>query len=303
MIAAAAGSLSSARAATVVFHAYTNPSASGSSGATSSTPTEAFGAISEGFAAVGSDTATQWNSILGSGATIGSATTLTRGNDVVTGNYVFWVNRNGLPVPDDHWNRSNYGTVGGGTIDRGDHATDNSRTYPTTIDISPATTAHSGADLLGNQSLIGVGTNRYLFIDPDGSLSRISVLTGAASVSELTWTSFAAGPFMGTTLVSQLQNFIGYDSGASVGDDVLVFLQGDTIVRYNIDGTVAEELNPTWTGIMEGKTLGDVIDGDYDDLTYLGWDNGPVIMQTVPEPASLTLVAAGAMLFLRRRRR
>lgn len=74
-------------------------------------------------------------SIVDSGAAFGSATTLTRGNDVVTGNYVYWVNRNALPVPDDHWNRSNYGTVSGGTIDRGNHTTDDLRSYPTTIDL------------------------------------------------------------------------------------------------------------------------------------------------------------------------
>lgn len=230
-----------------------------------------------------------WESLILSPNVIGNSTTLTRARDFVEDWDINFVN----PTVNDR----NYWF---------DFYSDNSTNhvsraaFPLTLVGGP----QAGQSVLGNNNLLAMGDDNSLWLDADGSLSYYNYPTGTLEFNS-TKTSFSTGPsgWLGSSLTSKVGNLIGYEEG------MLYFLEGaNTVQVFNYDLGFVRTDRFSFDGQLAGQSLADVIDGKVENVTYLGWDLGPVIamVQTspVPEPSSYALLSFGAVgLWLARRRK
>ena len=198
-----------------------------------------------------------WKALLNSGYIMGSATRLTRAQDLLED----WdVNFVAPQTPDRNhwfdWYGDNYaaGTFVG---------------YGKVLLNGP----QKGARVMGNGNLLAVGDDRTMWLDADGSLSFYWRGTGALDFDSSRVT-FAGGPkgWVGTTLRGHLSQFIGYEEGR------LYFLEGDRMLHvFDRDLNFVRSDELYLSGELIDSSLGDVIDGKVPGVTYLGWDLGPVI--------------------------
>ena len=167
---------------------------------------------------------------------------------------------------------------------------------------------HAGASVFKNPDILAMGDDDYIVLNADGSFSRYG-LDGLQDANIGGWQTFADGRYKGRRFDDVLGDMIGYEDG------ILVFLEGDsTIVRYGIGGKVSEVSEFSFANAAGDKgpdlsqySLGDIIDGKVEGFSYIGWDNGPVVIDIslVPEPAAAAVlagIAAMAALALRKRR-
>ncbi|MBQ0727144.1 MAG: hypothetical protein KBT77_07335, partial [Thalassolituus oleivorans] len=138
---------------------------------------------------------------------------------------------------------------------------------------------HANESILNNSSLIAVGDDNTLWYDSDGSLSIYNYPNGTLS-SDLAQTTFTTGPasWIGTTLASKMQYFIGYEQGN------LYFLEGDSTLHVFSTNLVFSRTDIVeLEGSLFGYTLGDLVDGNIPNTYYVGWDLGAVVAFVHPD--------------------
>lgn len=198
-----------------------------------------------------------WRNLLGSGYVMGSSTDLTRGQDLTEDWHINFVDPK---TPDrNYWFAWYADNVPAGVYVG----------YGQTLLNGP----QKGARVMGNPSLLAVGDDRTVWLDPDGSLSYYLRGTGTLDLDS-TATTFPNGPkgWSGTTLRSHLRQLIGYEEGK------LYFLEGErTLHVYDRNLTFMRTDEIYLSGELIENSLGSIVDGKVPGLTYIGWDLGPVI--------------------------
>lgn len=167
---------------------------------------------------------------------------------------------------------------------------------------------HANESIFNNNDLLAFCDDRYIFFDPDGTLSAYSY-AGGGVVADYAWTTFTGGYWAGQSLAGKLQYMIGAEENS------LVFLDGSSrIVTYYLNGSApsVSSYDLILSGDLEGYTLLDVIQGKVENYTYIGWDIGAMIVnvdadfgptRNIPEPSTAILGIAGIAGFMLRRRR
>lgn len=171
---------------------------------------------------------------------------------------------------------------------------------------------HAGESVINNNDILALMDDMYLFFDPPDSTLSLYWLQGSTSGTlryDFTWSTFSAGTFAGQTLESCLQYMIGAEE-----QNLFFLLDDSTIVQYqlnygNLDAvTFKYEFEYILPGPLAGYTLKQLIDGDVPDYTYVGWDNGPIVVNVqadfrpIPEPSAVLLSLAATSALIRRRR-
>ncbi len=157
-----------------------------------------------------------WREVTESGYVIGNSTNLTRARDMMEDFHINFVNPLNIT-------RNFYFHF------YSDNATSyvNRISFPLTLVNGP----NAGQSLLFNNRLIAMGDDNTLWLDLDGTLSIYNYPTARVEFDS-TKATFTTGPasWIGTTLVSKLPNFIGYEEAK------LYFLEGDnTLHVFNYD--------------------------------------------------------------------
>ncbi len=227
----------------------------------------------------------QWKQLLESGYIMGTGTHLTRGQDFSEDFHLNWVN----PAVMDRNYYDNWWIPG-------EDLYVFSSGYPRTLANQGP---HAGASVLANPNLLAMGDDNFLFWDDDGTISVYNY-PGGTLETDYTWTEFTSGYWDGESLSSKLHLLIGYEEAN------LYFLEGDSlIVRYSLLGTAGSSYILTFANDSDlaGYTLGQLVDGDIDGFTYMGWDVGPVAIGInatipIPEPSTSALMILGGTLSL-----
>jgi hypothetical protein len=234
----------------------------------------------------------RWTKLLESGYILGMGTPLTRGQDVSEDFHLNWIN----PEVEDRNYYDNWWVTGEDLYVL-------SSLYPRTLANQGP---HANASVISNPNLLAMGDDNYLFWDEaDGTIS-IYNYHGGTLETDYTWTHFSGGYWDEESLESKLHLMIGYE------ESYLYFLEGDsTVVRYLVSGVAGGYSGLSYTVTFEetsdlaGYTLGQLVDGEIDGYTYIGWDVGPVVIGVnailpipIPEPATTTLLMLGGMLAL-----
>ena len=198
-----------------------------------------------------------WKALLNSGYVMGSATRLTRAQDLLED----WdVNFVAPQTPDrNHW-FDWYGD---------NYAASTYVSYGKVLLDGP----QKGARVMGNGNLLAMGDDRTMWLDADGSLSYYWRGTGTLEF-DAKRLSFPNGPkgWAGTSLRSHLSQLIGYEEGR------IYFLDGDRMLHvFDRDLNFVRTDELYLSGELIDTSLGQVIDGKVPGVTYLGWDLGPVI--------------------------
>lgn len=132
---------------------------------------------------------------------------------------------------------------------------------------------NKGEAVAGHERLLAVGDAQSLWLDKDGSLSQAGIVSGHLTYDSKA-TAFTGGAtgWAGSTLVSHLAQFIGFEQGR------LYFLEGrNTLHVYDRDLKFIRTDEARLSGELRGHALGDIIDGKVGGVSYVGWDLGPVI--------------------------
>lgn len=199
-----------------------------------------------------------WTALATSENTLGNGSSLTRSRDIMEDFQINFVN------PSDSL-RNYYGY----------YYSDNDNyyifriSYPLTMYNGPNT----GQSLINNTRVLAMGDNNSLWLDNDGTLSYYNYPGGTLSINS-TKTVFPTGPvgWAGATLTSKLQYLIGYEQSQ------LYFLVGDSTLHvFNYDLSYVRTDEFQFDGDLAGVTLGQVVDKQIPNATYLGWDLGPII--------------------------
>ncbi len=233
----------------------------------------------------------QWKQLLESGYIVGTGTNLVRGQDVSEDYHLNWIN----PEVSDRNYYDNWWISG-------ENLYVSSAGYPRVLANQGP---HAGASVIANPNLLAMGDDNYLFWDDDDTISVYNY-PGGTLETNYSWTTFSTGYWNGESLKSKLNLLIGYEEG------YLYFLEGNSlIVRYNLAGTTNTTYTLTFANDSDlaGYTLGQLVDGEIDGFTYIGWDVGPVVIGVnavipIPEASSLAMVMlfGGALGILRFRK-
>lgn len=145
---------------------------------------------------------------------------------------------------------------------------------------------NAGQSLLNNPRLLAVGDDNTLWRDLDGTLSYYNYPGGTLEYDS-TAAVFPQGPpgWIGVPVVENLDKLIGYEQAK------LYFLEGESTVHSFLYsnlaylGTDVVELD----GDLAGHSLADIIDHKVPDVSYGGWDLGPVfiMVDTTPNTSSV----------------
>ncbi|MEM1222260.1 MAG: hypothetical protein AAGH40_05810 [Verrucomicrobiota bacterium] len=236
----------------------------------------------------------RWSSLLSSDYIVGSANTTTRGIDLIGGTGGF----NNLSIYDTttpntfyvspYFAPTNFSESAGlGSI------------WATEIGTGP----YTGTSLLRNPDIVAMDVSRIVLYDSttDNLYAYTRVDGTLSNSSNLAWTygdfgntgtvdnTFTNGPFANQNISSQISNLVG-------ADNQLHFLDGDSTVHVydqNLDFIATNTI--TLSGDLAGETFGDLVDGEVDGYTYLGWENGIVVAglsdpRAVPEPSAYSFI-------------
>jgi hypothetical protein len=230
-----------------------------------------------------------WSSLLTSGYLLGGNGSSTRGRDFLT-----------------DWDINFYAPGNTTTVYWGDWYTDRptwtrtNSSYPLTLANGPL----AGQSLIGNTKLIGMGDNNTLWFDSTTGKLNIYNFDGGTLEQTLNNTTFTGGSYNGLSLSSQLaSSFIGYEQSQ------FYFLEGSNKVNiYNYSLAFVRQDTLNLSGLLAGKNLAQLIDGQIAGYTYLGWDLGPVVLaiddpRSIPEPSACLISLSGMLLLFRRKRR
>lgn len=174
---------------------------------------------------------------------------------------------------------------------------------------------HSGQSIFNNADLVAFGDDTFVFYsqagEMAGTLSFYSYATGRQLTAYGGWTNFKAGsgPWGGESLADKMQYLIGFEGSE------LFFLNGaNTIISYDRNGGAGKSFQYNFTGDLADYTLADIIDGKIEGYTYLGWDEGAVIVNldieglgpgraiSIPEPPMALGAFALVLIFFKKRR-
>jgi len=198
-----------------------------------------------------------WKALLNSGYAMGSATRLTRAQDISEDWDINFV----APLTPDRnhwfdWYGDNY--AAGTYVSYGKLMLDGPQ---------------KGARLMGNENVLAMGDDRSMWLDADGTLSFYWRGTGRLDFDSKR-VNFPNGPkgWAGTPLRSHVAQLIGYEEGR------VYFLEGDRLLHvFDRDLNFVRSDELYLSGELLDVSLGEVIDGKVPGVTYLGWDLGPVI--------------------------
>lgn len=205
-----------------------------------------------------------WVALLESDQVLGAAITLTRAKDMSEDWDVNFID----PADPTHnhwfdWYANQYfspNSWGSPTVTRSG--------YPLTLSGGP----HAGEAVLGNTALLAMGDDKYVFIDPDGSLSFYNYAGGSLQANP-TATAFSGGAWAGQALLGKLRHMVGHEQGK------LYFVEGASTLHVYNESLVWQRTQTVALGHeLSGQTLGDLVDNKIPGYTYIGWDVGPVVI-------------------------
>ncbi len=140
--------------------------------------------------------------------------------------------------------------------------------YPLTLTGGP----HAGESVLANTSLLAMGDDKHVFIDPDGSLSFYDYAGGTLKANP-TATVFSGGAWAGQALLGKLRHMVGHEQGN------LYFVEGASTLHVYNESLVWQRTQTVALGHeLAGRTLGDLVDNKVPGYTYIGWDVGPIVV-------------------------
>lgn len=198
-----------------------------------------------------------WNSLLNSHATIGASGAGVRAHDL-SSDWILNVSWSASPGKDYYFAFYEDNVPDGRYVN-----------YATTVQSGP----NKGATVAGNGKLLAVGDAKAIWLDPDGSLSQTSIVSGYLVIDNKAST-FTGGPtgWAGTKLTAHLGSLIGYEEGK------LYFLEGQSTLHvYDAELNYDRTDEIRMSGELRSVTLGDIIDGKVGGVSYIGWDLGPII--------------------------
>ena len=227
----------------------------------------------------------QWAALVNSAYLVGGQSTLTRGRDVVEDWEINFIDP---ATPTVNYWYDFYSNNAATTVTRVG--------YPLTLTGGPM----AGQSILSNNKLLAVGDDNTMWWDAGtGKVSYYNYPNGNLESTPAA-TTFTGGPYAGLSIASKLSSMIGYENNN------LYFLEGSgTVNVYSMNMGFVRTDSVTLTGLLAGKTLGDLVDGKVAGYTYLGWDVGPIVLGvSVPEPGgpALLIMALSGCLLGRRRR-